>query len=123
MSGRTGGGTATQRTPSANPQTTEPPADDQDQGAKADSNMAKSDHNKAPDLFVIAYDHGGASHVELLSEGQAEARVSALTWGSKQHRKDREENDLDAIEGGGTHEINRDDMHVYRLNATEVTDF
>lgn len=117
--------TARTQTPSANPKKPDDsPADDTDAksvDAKADSAAAKAD--TAPGLFVVAYEHNGVSHVELLAEDQAESRVSALTLGSKQQRKEREEENLDAIEGGGTHEINRNDIHVYRLNASEVTDF
>jgi hypothetical protein len=114
------GGTAARQTPSANPNTTESHDPDGQDGAKADSKAAKTD--SAPGLFVLAYEHNGVPAVELLGEDQAEARVSALTWGSKQHRAQREEDGLDPIEGGGTHQINRDDIHVYRLNASEVTD-
>lgn len=89
--------------------------------AKTDSHTAKKD--TAPGLFVLSYVHNGVPAVELLAEDQAAARVSALTYGSKQHRKEREDNELDPIEGGGTHEINRKDIHVYRLNTSEVTDF
>lgn len=94
---------------------------------KADSadgdNTTASDRHEQPGLFVVSYTHGGTDHVELLGESQAEARVAALTYGSKQHVKQVEEDGGDPIEGGGTHQINRDDIHVYRLTTSEVTDF
>lgn len=92
--------------------------------AKADSGKVKADDQKAPGLFVVvAQPREGAQLVELHSEETAAARVSALTYGSKQHKKEAEEADETIQDGGGTHEINRRDVHVYRLNTTEVTDF
>jgi hypothetical protein len=88
---------------------------------KADSADAK---RPTPGLYVVVYEQaGGGQSVELLSEDQAAARVGALTYGSKQHRKELEADDQELPEGGGSHEINRKDIHVYRLSTSEVTDF
>lgn len=107
-------------TPSANPQRPDDPA-------KQDSADAKSESSggaKRPDLFVIvAQPREGAQLVELHAQDTAQARVSLLTHNSRQHRKEAEEADEAPPEGGGSHEINRSDIHVYKLNATEVTDF
>jgi hypothetical protein len=77
----------------------------------------------APGVYVVVYEHNGTESVELLSDNQAAARVGALTYGSKQHRQELEKDDQDLPEGGGSHEINRRDIKVYRLSTTEVTDF
>lgn len=73
-----------------------------------------------PGLYVLAY--GGL--VELHTHETAEARYQALTYGSKQHRKavDADDDAPDLPEGGGSHEINGDDITVYKLGA-QVTSF
>lgn len=91
---------------------------------KADSAAVKDD---APDngLYVVVFPiNGGGQGVELHTSETAAARVSLLTYGSKQHRKevaDRDEPDLP--EGGGAHEINRADITVFKLGTSVVTDF
>jgi hypothetical protein len=90
---------------------------DKNPTAKDDSATAKSEPKRG--LFVVVTPAG----VQLHTEETAEAAVSTLTYGSKQHRKEAEANGDELPEGGGSHEINRDDIHVYRLSATEVHDF
>jgi hypothetical protein len=122
---RTGTPAHTSETPSANPQR---PADPHEyapdgghgpESAKDDSQTAKQDDGSG--LYVVVAQDGAM--VELHSEASAEARVSQLTWGSRQHRKEAEEADTDIPEGGGSHELNRKDIKVYKLTTTEVTDF
>jgi hypothetical protein len=110
------------QTPSANPQR---PDDGHAPDAKADSRTAKSEPaDKGPGLFVVvAQPREGGQIVELHSDESAEARVSMLTYGSKQHRKEAEDAEEQLPDGGGSHEINRRDIHVFKLNATEVSDF
>jgi hypothetical protein len=92
--------------------------------AEVDAKDSKTAETK-PGLFVIVFNspYGGAQLVELHGEETAASRVSALTYGSKQHRKEAEEAEETLPDGGGNTEINRRDIHVYRLGATEVTDF
>ncbi len=94
--------------------------------AKADSAAAKSEPaDKAPGLYAIVFTnpYGGGTVCELHPEETASSRVSERTWGSKQHRKEAADNDEELPDGGGAHELNRKDIHVYRLGATPVTDF
>lgn len=107
------------------PTTTKPPTDDPVK--PTDEEMAAHAATKraaeAPGLFVIvAQPREGGQIVELHSEETAAARLSMLTYASKQHRKEAEEADEPLPDGGGSHEINRRDIHVYRLSTTEVTD-
>lgn len=94
--------------------------------AKADSAEAKKDTGLS--LYVVVFETESAGQVvELHTSETAEARVSALAWGSKQHLKEFRDalDDRDATlpEGGGTHEIDRKDIHVFKLSATEITEF
>lgn len=94
-----------------------------DDAAKTDSKTAKAE-DKSPGLYVIvAPTRAGGQSVELHSEESAESQVSMLTFGSKQHRQEAEKAGDEVPDGGGSHEINRRDIRVYKLNATEVTDF
>jgi hypothetical protein len=92
---------------------------------KSDPATVKADDS--PGLYVVAFadPHTGAQIAELHTDETAEARVTGLTYGSKQHRKAVDDDDeaADLPEGGGSHEINRKDVRVYKLNTTEVTDF
>lgn len=104
----------TTKPPSANPQTK--PA------ASSDS----SDESSATPVgfyIIMAQQREGNALVELHTHETAEARVAHLTHGSKQHRAQLEEAGEALPEGGGAHEINRDDIIVHRLNTSEVTDF
>lgn len=92
--------------------------------AKDDSAEVKSE--KTPGLYVIIHQpREGAQLVELHTDETAEARVSALTFASKQHRREMDdaETPIPDDAGGGSHEINRRDIKVYKLGTTEVTDF
>lgn len=112
-------------TPSANPD--RPDADKPD--AKDDSANVKANEPPAPDpsglYVVVATPREGAQLVELHTHETAEARVSLLTYASKQHRKELadQEEPVELPEGGGSHEINRKNIKVYKLGTTEVTDF
>lgn len=106
----------------AKPPVDEPPAPDE---AKADSGKVKADDPSG--LYVVVYTlpGGGGAQVELHSEETAAARVSLLTYASKQHRKELADADepSELPEGGGVFELNRRDIKVYKLGTTEVTDF
>ncbi len=93
--------------------------------AKADSAAAKSElGTKSPGLFlIVAQPREGGQIIEIHTDETAESRVSELTYGSKQHRKEADEADELVQDGGGSYEINRRDVRVWRLGATEVTDF
>lgn len=78
------------------------------------------------DLYAVVFDGpDGSRQLEWHTDHTAEARVRTLTYGSKQSRKEAEAEGAEIPEGGGTHEINRDDIHVFKLNAavSKVTDF
>jgi len=113
--------------PSANPEHPDPHAPDggnHPDDAKADSAAAKSDPSG---VYVLAFtpNGGGAQVVELHTEETAASRVSLLTYASKQHRRELADADepSELPEGGGSHEINRKDIKVYKLSSSEVTDF
>lgn len=110
------------KTPSANPR-----RPDEDQAPDAAGKVKAADQPEAPGLFVVAFSdpHSGAQIAELHTDETAGARVAGLTYGSKQHRKEIDADDeaADLPDGGGSHEINRKDVRVYKLNTTEVTDF
>ena len=114
----------TARTPSANPQHSK---SDEADNAKQDSATVKAaDETAGPDrgLYVIvAQQREGDPIVEFHGGQTAAARVAQLTYGSKQHRAQVADEGSEVPEGGGSHEINRDDIQVHRLNTTEVTDF
>jgi hypothetical protein len=116
------------QTPSANPE--RPDADAPDlRDEPDDSANVKASEPPAPDpsglYVVVATPREGAQLVELHTDETAASRVSLLTYGSKQHRKELADSQDggELPDGGGTHEINRRDIKVYRLSTTEVTDF
>lgn len=101
-----------------------PPVEENPPAAQTPTANKRKPADKSPGLFVIVFNNpNGGQVAELCSEEQAAARVSDLTYGSKQHRKEAEDNDEPLPDGGGSYELNRRDIHVYRLGATEVTNF
>jgi hypothetical protein len=88
--------------------------------AKTDSGIEPADDSDAVYL-VVAKHRDGRTTTEFHTGETVGSYVSTLTWGSKQHRQECEREDRELPEGGGAYEINRKDVRVLKLAATEVT--
>jgi hypothetical protein len=105
-----------------------PTGDDEGQGGGHGGNATPAEptdtYDASKDVFlVIARHRDGRQTTEIHTGETVQSYVGSLTYGSKQHRAQCERDEIELPEGGGSHEINRRDIRVLKLDTTEVTKF